>query len=124
MSKVMKRITQAKELHEQLNEASYPGNIGIMELIKFYNKATPDLVTKVKDLVAKKKNKEAWKIIQDVTGVKLHKSIHEEVKPDILPKSGAGQWGTDDLTHTYMKDTPGQWPDKRVRSFKDFTKNR
>ena len=118
----MKRITQAKILHEQLNEASYAGNIGIMELIQFYNKATPDLITKVKALIAKKKNKEAWEIIQKTTGVKLHKSIHEDVKPDILPKAGAGQWGTDELVNTYKNDTPGQSPVKKVKSLKDYKK--
>ena len=50
---------------------------------------------------------------------KLVKLIKESknIKPDILPKSGAGQWGTDELVKTYMKDTPGQ-----VIKFKDFKK--
>ena len=41
---------------------------------------------------------------------KLVKLIKEakNIKPDILPKSGAGQDGTKELVHTYMKDTPGQ----------------
>jgi hypothetical protein len=122
VSKALKRITQAKILHEQLSEASYAGNIGIMELIKFYNKATPDLISKVKGLIAKKKNKEAWEIIQQTTGVKLHKSIHEDVKSNILPKAGAGQWGTDELMNTYKNDTPGQSPVKKVKSLKDYKK--
>ena len=41
----------------------------------------------------------------------------ENIKPDILPKSGAGAWGTDELVKTYMRDTPGQ-----VIKFKDFKK--
>jgi hypothetical protein len=50
---------------------------------------------------------------------KLAKLIKESknIKPDILPKSGAGAWGTDVLVKTYMKATPGQ-----VMKFKDFKK--
>ena len=58
----------------ELDEASYAGNIGIMELIKFYSNASPSDVNKVKSLIASNKNKEAWDIVQSVTGVKLHKS--------------------------------------------------
>jgi hypothetical protein len=53
-----------------------------------------------------------------VTGVKLHKSVHEQVKSDILPKAGAGQDGTDELTKTYMKDTPGQ----NYKKFREYIK--
>jgi hypothetical protein len=67
-----------------------------------------------------KRNKDAWKMVQDVTGVKLHKSVNEEIKPDILPKAGAGQWGTDELANTYKKDTPGQ----NVKKFKEYIKHR
>ena len=31
----------------------------------------------------------------------------KNIKPDILPKSGAGQDGTDTLVNSYKKDTPG-----------------
>lgn len=50
---------------------------------------------------------------------KLVKLIKESknIKPDILPKAGAGQEGTDELVKTYMRDTPGQ-----VMNFKDFKK--
>jgi hypothetical protein len=57
-------------------------------------------------------------LIADVTGVKLHKSMHEEIKSDILPKSGAGQDGTDELVKTYMRDTPGQ----KYKKFRDYIK--
>lgn len=40
------------------------------------------------------------------------------VKKDILPKSGAGQWGTSVPTKKYMQNTPGQ--DKDVKTFKDW----
>ena len=99
----------------ELMEAAYEGNIGIMELIKFKSKATPEQKKKFDDHVKNKRHKDAWKMVQDVTGVKLHKSVHEEIKPDILPKSGAGAWGTNGLVNTYKKGTPGQ----NITSFKD-----
>lgn len=34
--------------------------------------------------------------------------MNEESKPDILPKSGGGQEGTDELVKSYVRDTPGQ----------------
>lgn len=40
--------------------------------------------------------------------------------PDILPKSGAGQDGTDELLNTYMKDTPGQ--SRKFLRFKQYRK--
>ena len=38
MSGAIQRIVKARKLMEQLNEAGYVGNIGIMELIKFQQK--------------------------------------------------------------------------------------
>jgi len=96
---------------ELVKEAAYAGNIGIMELIKFKQKATADEKKKFDDHVKNKRTKDAWEMVQKVTGVKLHKSVHEEKKSpnsDILPVAGAGQWGTDTLTKRYKRDTPGQ----------------
>ena len=96
---------------ELVNEAAYAGNIGIMELIKFKQKATQDQKKKFDDHVKNKRTKDAWDMVQKVTGVQLHKSVHEEKKspnPDILPPSGAGQEGTDILVKKYKRDTPGQ----------------
>jgi hypothetical protein len=46
--------------------------------------------------------------------------VQEGVKPDILPKAGAGQWGTDELANSYKKDTPGQ----NITKFKDFKRHK
>jgi hypothetical protein len=100
-------------------EASYVGNIGAMEMFKFFNIATKEQKNKLKSLIDKKDNKKAWELVQQVTGVKLHKSINEEVKPDILPKSGAGQDGTNELVNNYKNDTPGQG---KIKSFRDYRK--
>lgn len=88
----------------EINEASYAGNIGIMELIKFKQNASPEQKKQFDQHVANKKHKEAWKLVQNVTGVKLHKSVSEQ----LVPKAGAGEDGTDELVLTYQKDTPGQ----------------
>jgi hypothetical protein len=101
---------------DELMEAAYAGNIGIMELIKFKTKETPEQKKQFDDHVKNKRHKDAWKMVQDATGVKLHKSVHEEIKPNILPKSGAGAWGTDTLANNYKKGTPGQ----NITSFKDY----
>lgn len=116
MTKAVVRVVSNRKV---LKEAAYEGNIGIMELIKFKSKASPDQKKKFDDHVKNKRHKEAWKMVQDVTGVKLHKSVHEEIKPDILPPAGAGNDGTDTLVKTYMNDTPGQG---KVKSFKDYKK--
>ena len=42
----------------------------------------------------------------------------ESVNPDILPKAGAGQDGTDTLVNTYKNDTPGQG--RKIKRFKDY----
>ncbi len=44
----------------------------------------------------------------------------ESVSPDILPKAGAGQDGTNTLVRNYIKDTPGQG----LKSFKDYCKSK
>lgn len=54
-----------------ITEESYPGNIGLMEIIAFYKKASKQEIKEM-EKVAKKKDWEAFKkIIKDVTGVDL-----------------------------------------------------
>lgn len=57
---------------KSLCEASYPGNIGVMEMFRFYEKASIEQKKLMKELIAKKAYDLAWKLLQDVTGVKLH----------------------------------------------------
>ena len=54
-----------------LHEASYEGNIGMMEMFKFYQVATPEQKAKMKALIFDKKQNEAWEFLQSVTGVRL-----------------------------------------------------
>jgi len=42
----------------------------------------------------------------------------ESVSPDILPKAGAGQDGTNTLVNTYKNDTPEQG--RKIKRFKDY----
>jgi hypothetical protein len=53
------------------HEASYPGNIGMMELAKFFNIANDEQKTLFKQLLEKGKKGLAWKLVQDIVGVKL-----------------------------------------------------
>jgi len=54
-----------------MSEAAYRGNIGAMEMMKFFQVATPQEKEKLKKLIADKNQSAAWKMIQDVTGMKL-----------------------------------------------------
>lgn len=54
-----------------VGEASYPGNIGAMEVMKFFQIANDKQKQLFKELVQKGKKGLAWKLIQDTVGVKL-----------------------------------------------------
>lgn len=54
-----------------LMEAAYKGNIGMMEMFKFFQVATEKQKRKLKALIKDKKESEAWKFLQDVVNVKL-----------------------------------------------------
>lgn len=112
-------------ISEELMEAAYEGNIGVMELVKFHQSASPEQKKKLQDHISNKRHKEAWKLVQNVTGVKLHKSVEEERKsphPDVMGKKkhGAGNDGTDDVVRTYSGDTPGQPLPKHIKQFKEY----
>ena len=62
------------KIRNVLLEAVYPGNIGAMEVFQFYKVATPEQKQQFDDLIANKDNEAAWNLVQDVTGVVLHKS--------------------------------------------------
>ncbi len=96
----------------KVDEAAYVGNIGAMEMFKFHQKANNEQKKKLQSLIQKKDTKGAWNHIQSVTGVKLHKSVHEE--------HGAGEEGTDKLRKKYQEDTPGQ----KIKSFTDYVKTK
>lgn len=59
-------------------EASYPGNIGVMELTKFFQKADDQQKELFKKLLEKGKKGLAWKLVQDTVGVKLQGKEFDE----------------------------------------------
>jgi hypothetical protein len=63
-----------------LSEASYEGNIGMMEMFTFYQVASPEQKTKMKQLIFDKKMDDAWEFLQQVIGVKLHSPAFAKLK--------------------------------------------
>ena len=63
------------KLHEvkPLNEAVYPGNVGMMEMFKFYQQATAPQKDLMQELISKKAWDAIFDLIFKVTGVKLQK---------------------------------------------------
>lgn len=68
---------------DRIEEASYRGNIGVMELAKFHSKASAQQKSKFAELMKMKANAKSdseekqmaaqiWDHVQTVTGVKLH----------------------------------------------------
>ena len=60
------------KLRQLLKEASYPGNVGAMEVFQFYKEATPEEKEMFDHYLDTGNNDAAWELIQDVTGVQLH----------------------------------------------------
>ena len=58
-------------LLETLAEASYVGNLGMMEMFKFHQVATDEQKSKMRELIRAGKQSEAWQFLQRVTGIKL-----------------------------------------------------
>ncbi len=59
---------------EDIDEASYEGNIGFEEVMKFFvvaEKKDPALAIKVEELIENEQDVSAWKIIQEFLGVEL-----------------------------------------------------
>lgn len=54
-----------------LDEAKYPGNIGMMEMFKFYQLATEEQKNEMKKLIADKLFDKCWELMELVTGTKI-----------------------------------------------------
>lgn len=54
-----------------MDEASYRGNIGFMEMAKFFRIATDEQKETFKHLVTQGQKTLAWQLVQDTVGVKL-----------------------------------------------------
>jgi len=76
------RMTKTQLQRESVYEAAYKGNIGMMEMMKFFEVATKDQKEKLKKLIADKNQTAAWKLIQDVTGMKLIGEDYDDYEED------------------------------------------
>ena len=76
-----------KSFKSLLIEASYAGNLGLMELLKFHQLATKEQSNKVKELISKNRHMDAWAIVQNVSGTKLQgKQFNESTESsDLYP---------------------------------------
>jgi hypothetical protein len=54
-----------------IGEAAYKGNIGAMEVNRFYQVASPEQIKQFRQLLANEDTKSAWRLVQKVTGVRL-----------------------------------------------------
>lgn len=78
------------KLKDLIKELSYKGNLGIMELVEFYKRATDDERLTLERLMNAKKWNAAWKLIQQVTKTKL--VGFPQRMPDTPPPGGAFGW--------------------------------
>jgi hypothetical protein len=106
----IKQVARAvfKSFEQGVREASYEGNIGIMELFKFFSKAEkedPKLVARVKEMIKQRRDKEVWRIIQDYTGTQLTgKEFEGSIKEAIFREAGHGKyWCSTDKKWKYRQ---------------------
>lgn len=59
------------KLQDIMSEAPYVGNMGFEEMMKFYDVASDKEIKQVEKMIDRGKEREAWKLIQKVTGMKL-----------------------------------------------------
>lgn len=59
------------KLVNYLLEISYEGNIGLHEMVKFFQVATPEEVSRFEDLMSVNDLPNAWELLQQVVGVRL-----------------------------------------------------
>lgn len=96
---------------EIVNELAYPGNIGMMEMVKFYKVATAEQKVHLKKLIADKQMEQAWAYLQAVTKVELNeyerdtdnsREIFSKLQQLGYEKLGSGQdatvWSKDEAS--------------------------
>jgi len=70
--KFYKQILECVKHTNMVMEMSYEGNIGLIEMAKFFQIANPEEVKQFEQLMAINDLPNAWKLIQKVVGVRLH----------------------------------------------------
>lgn len=69
--KYYKQMMDKTKLVNYLLEISYEGNIGLHEMVKFFQVATPEEVRRFEDLMSVNDLPNAWELLQQVVGVRL-----------------------------------------------------
>lgn len=113
-----KRIKLGTKKKDNMNEAAYPGNIGIMELAKFHSSATPEQKEKFISLMKKKQQAKSekeekqmasqiWDHIQHSTNTKLHQmeSIEDEHLLQSLADKDINASVKNGAVHVYERDS-------------------
>lgn len=72
---------------KSLSEAAYKGNLGMMEMFKFYQIASAEQKSIMKKLIDDKLLDRAWELLQQVTGVKLHSSVKEALHEQFMDEA-------------------------------------
>lgn len=103
-----------------LGEASYEGNIGAMEVFKFFQMANEQQKKLFRSLLAKGKKGLAWKLVQDTVGVKLvgkefevgenfaDGKIKGKSRPGRVKKAGASCQGSVTSLRQKAKNSSGE----------------
>jgi len=117
----------------EITESVYPGNLGIMELMKFYKVATDSEKKLFDKLMSSADINNAWQLIQDVTGVQLQGDHFGSVLEKL--KKVKGKWALvsktnpDKVLQYYRgpadKTPSAEWQNKverRVHAFEDKMK--
>lgn len=74
-----------KSFKSLLIEASYAGNLGLIELVKFHQLATKQQSDEVKRLISNGQHSAGWRIVQDVTNTRLQgDQFNESIESDDL----------------------------------------
>ena len=69
--KYYKKIMECVKLTNYLLEISYEGNVGLHEMMKFFQLATPEETKQFEDLMKVNDLSNAWELVQRVVGVRL-----------------------------------------------------
>lgn len=69
--KYYKQIMNKTKLMNYLLEISYEGNIGLHEMVKFFQLATPEEIKHFENLMSVNDLPNAWELVQRVVGVRL-----------------------------------------------------
>jgi len=64
-------INHGLNFDKLLIEVGYSGNIGAMEMVQFFKVAEPEDIQKLKTMIDMDRVKEAWNLIQHITGSRL-----------------------------------------------------